>query len=110
MLRTRIEVKQGLAMGHPMKLLFLVSATGQPDITRMQGSVCLHLLPIPPPKRSLLQRIFSSHTMPVDQISDSLTPGFNHPVPPYTKQEVLVAYLHPALAQRHEVIWLARRC
>lgn len=61
-----------------------------------------------PPKRSLLQRIFSPHTLSADQISASLITRFNHPVPPYTRQEVLEAYLHPTLAQRREVIWLAR--
>ena len=61
-----------------------------------------------PPKRSLFKRIFSPHTLSVDQISASLIPRFHEPVPPYTRDEVLEAYLHPALAQRHEVIWLAR--
>ncbi|KAH6637380.1 hypothetical protein C7974DRAFT_432319 [Boeremia exigua] len=61
-----------------------------------------------PLKRSPLQRVFSPHTLSVDQISASLIPRFNHPVPPYTRQDVLEAYLHPAMAQRREVIWLAR--
>ena len=61
-----------------------------------------------PPKRSLFQRIFSPHTLSASQISASLIPLFRLPVPAYTKQEVLEAYLHPALAQRQEVIWLAR--
>ena len=55
------------------------------------------------PTRSLFRRIFSPHTL-----SASLIPRFRHPVPPYTEQEVLEAYLHPTLAQRRPVIWLAR--
>lgn len=60
------------------------------------------------PNRSLAQRIFSPHTLSADQISASLITRFNHPVIPYTRQEILEAYLHPALAQRQDVIWLAR--
>ncbi|KAF9701399.1 hypothetical protein EKO04_000452 [Ascochyta lentis] len=61
-----------------------------------------------PPQRSMFQRIFSPHTLSPSQISASLIPSFKNPVPAYTKQEVLEAYLHPALNQRQEVIWLAR--
>jgi signal recognition particle receptor subunit alpha len=61
-----------------------------------------------PPQRSLFKRIFSPHTLTASQISASLIPRFRHPVPPYTEQDILEAYLHPALAQREEVIWLAR--
>lgn len=61
-----------------------------------------------PTRRSLIQLIFSPHTLSADQISASLIARFNEPVPPYTRQEVLEAYLHPALAQRQEVIWLAK--
>jgi hypothetical protein len=61
-----------------------------------------------PPKRSLLRRIFSPHTLSASEISASLDPRLRHPVPPYTEQDVLEAYLHPALAKREEVIWLAK--
>ena len=61
-----------------------------------------------PPQRSMLKKIFSPHTASASEISSSLTARFRHPVPAYTKQDVLEAYLHPALAQREEVIWLAR--
>lgn len=61
-----------------------------------------------PPQRSMLKKIFSPHTASASEISSSLTTRFRHPVPAYTKQDVLEAYLHPALAQREEVIWLAR--
>ncbi|KAF3047621.1 hypothetical protein E8E12_010948 [Didymella heteroderae] len=61
-----------------------------------------------PAQRSLIQRIFSPHALSADQISASLITRFNEPVPPYTRPDVLEAYLHPALAQRQEVIWLAR--
>jgi signal recognition particle receptor subunit alpha len=60
------------------------------------------------PQRSMLKKIFSPHTASASEISSSLTTHFRHPVPAYTKQDVLEAYLHPALAQREEVIWLAR--
>lgn len=56
----------------------------------------------------MLKKIFSPHTASASEISSSLTTRFRHPVPAYTKQDVLEAYLHPALAQREEVIWLAR--
>jgi hypothetical protein len=61
-----------------------------------------------PPKRSMFKRIFSPHTLSASEISASLAPHLRHPVPPYSEQDVLEAYLHPALAQREEVIWLAR--
>ncbi|KAI4926700.1 hypothetical protein J4E85_006995 [Alternaria conjuncta] len=61
-----------------------------------------------PPQRSLLKKMFSPHTLSVSEISSSLITRFRHPVPAYTQQDVLEAYLHPALAQREEVIWLAR--
>jgi len=61
-----------------------------------------------PQQRSMLKKIFSPHTASASEISSSLTTRFRHPVPAYTKQDVLEAYLHPALAQREEVIWLAR--
>lgn len=61
-----------------------------------------------PTQRSLIQRIFSPHTLSADEISASLITRFNEPVPPYTRQEVLEAYLHPALVQRQDVIWLAK--
>jgi hypothetical protein len=61
-----------------------------------------------PLQRSMLKRIFSPHTASASEISSSLTMRFRHPVPAYTKKDVLEAYLHPALAQREEVIWLAR--
>lgn len=64
-------------------------------------------MPSAPAKKSLVQRIFSPHTSSASQISASLSPPFRTPVRAYTKQEVLETYLHPALAQRHEVIWLA---
>jgi signal recognition particle receptor subunit alpha len=60
------------------------------------------------PQRSMLKKIFSPHTASASEISSSLTTRFRHPVPAYTRQDVLEAYLHPALAQREEVIWLAR--
>jgi hypothetical protein len=44
----------------------------------------------------------------VAQITASLAPHFKHPVPDYTKQEVLEAYLHPALIAPEPVVWLAR--
>jgi hypothetical protein len=59
-------------------------------------------------KRSIFKRIFSPHTLSTSEIYASLAPHLRHPVPPYTEQEVFEAYLHPALAQREEVIWLAR--
>jgi len=60
------------------------------------------------PNRSLLKRIFSPHTLSADQIFASLISRFRHPVSPYTEQDVLEAYLPPALAQRRPVIWLAK--
>ncbi|KAJ4384798.1 hypothetical protein N0V86_000401 [Didymella sp. IMI 355093] len=61
-----------------------------------------------PTKRSLVKRIFSPHTLSPDQISASLITRFNEPVPPYTRDEVLEAYLHPVLTQQQEVIWIAK--
>jgi hypothetical protein len=61
-----------------------------------------------PTKRSLIKRIFSPHTLSADQISASLITRFNEPVPPYTREEVLEAYLHPVLTQQQEVIWIAK--
>lgn len=60
------------------------------------------------PQQSLTRGVFSPHTLSADKISASLNPRFSQPVPPDTKQEILEAYLHPALAQRQEIIWLAR--
>ncbi|EMD68988.1 hypothetical protein COCSADRAFT_77360 [Bipolaris sorokiniana ND90Pr] len=61
-----------------------------------------------PLQRSLLKRIFSPHTLSASDISASLATRFCRPVPPYTENEVLEAYLHPALAERQDVIWLPR--
>ncbi|KAF3005196.1 hypothetical protein E8E13_010771 [Curvularia kusanoi] len=60
------------------------------------------------PRRSLIQRVFLPHKLSPDHISASLDPRFNQAVNPYTKQEILEAFLHPTLAQRQEVIWLVR--
>ena len=61
-----------------------------------------------PPQRSLFKRMFLPHTLSTSEISASLIPRFHQPVPPYTEQDVLEAYMHPALAERREVIWLPR--
>jgi signal recognition particle receptor subunit alpha len=60
-----------------------------------------------PQQKSIFKRIFMPHELTPSQISASLAPRFRHPVAPYSEQEVLEAYLHPALALREEVIWLA---
>ncbi|ENI11146.1 hypothetical protein COCC4DRAFT_122766 [Bipolaris maydis ATCC 48331] len=59
-----------------------------------------------PPQRSLLKRIFAPHTLSTSEISASLAARLCRPVAPYTEKEVLEAYLHPALAERQDVIWL----
>ncbi|EUC35641.1 hypothetical protein COCCADRAFT_90306 [Bipolaris zeicola 26-R-13] len=61
-----------------------------------------------PTQRSLLKRIFAPHTLSTSDISASLATRFCRPVPPYTKKEVIEAYLHPVLAERQDVIWLPR--
>jgi hypothetical protein len=52
-------------------------------------------------------RIFTPKQPTAGQICASLAAHFSHPVPAYTKQEVLEAYLHPSLNQQQPVIWLA---
>jgi hypothetical protein len=54
------------------------------------------------------KRIFTMRQCTVSQISSSLAPHFSHRVPELTKEEVLEAYLHPALVKPEPVIWLAR--
>jgi hypothetical protein len=54
------------------------------------------------------KRMFTMRQCTVSQISKSLAPHFSNPVPAYTKQEVLEAYLHPAVIKPEPVIWLAR--
>lgn len=84
----------------------LVSGLSRRNVSRHNSALA------PPnntqPKRSLVQRTFSPHTLSADQLSASLDRRFNTPVSPYTRQEILEAFLHPALAQRQKVIWLAR--
>jgi hypothetical protein len=53
------------------------------------------------------ERIFTMRQCTVEQISKSLAPHFSNPVPAYTKQQVLEAYLHPAMIRPEPVIWLA---
>jgi hypothetical protein len=59
-------------------------------------------------KQPFYTRIFTMRQCSVAQITASLAPHFKHPVPDYTKQEVLEAYLHPALIAPEPVVWLAR--
>jgi hypothetical protein len=59
-------------------------------------------------KEPFYKRIFTIRQASASQISASLAPHFRHPVPEYTQQEVLEAYMHPALAKQEPVIWLAR--
>ena len=61
-----------------------------------------------PPRQSLLKKIFTPHRLSVSDISASLDTRFCQTVPPYTEKEVLEAYLHPALEERLDVIWLPR--
>ena len=63
-----------------------------------------------PPHQSLLKIIFLPHKVSVSDISASFAPRFSQPVPSYTEKEVLEAYLHPALEERKDVIWLPRDC
>jgi hypothetical protein len=59
-------------------------------------------------KEPFYKKIFTPRQPTTGQISASLAPHFRHPVPAYTKQEVMEAYLHPALNQQEPVVWLAR--
>jgi hypothetical protein len=59
-------------------------------------------------KQPFYIRIFTMRQCSVAQITASLALHFKHPVPDYTKQEVLEAYLHPALIAPEPVVWLAR--
>ena len=108
--QTTSEHRKESPLGSRTPVQALVSGMGH-QISQQNahaGSSALARPSNTPTQRSLMQRIFSPHTLSADQISASLITRFNDPVPPYTRQEVLEAYLHPALAQREEVIWLAR--
>lgn len=108
--QTTSEHRKESPLGSRTPVQALVSGMGH-QISQQNahaGSSALARPSNTPTQRSLMQRIFSPHTPSADQISASLITRFNDPVPPYTRQEVLEAYLHPALAQREEVIWLAR--
>jgi hypothetical protein len=59
-------------------------------------------------KEPFYKKIFTPRQSTMAQISASLAPHFRHPAPAYTEQEVLEAYLHPALCQQEPVVWLAR--
>lgn len=54
------------------------------------------------------KRIFTLKQPTVSQITASMAPHFRQSVPAYTQQEVLEAYMHPALTQPEPVIWLAQ--
>lgn len=54
------------------------------------------------------KRIFTPRQATASQITASMAPHFRHSVPAYTQQEVLEAYMHPALTQPKPVIWLAQ--
>jgi len=59
-------------------------------------------------KEPLYKRIFTPRQATASEIAAGMSPHFRQPVPSYTQQEVLEAYMHPALAQQNPVIWLAR--
>jgi len=59
-------------------------------------------------KEPFYEKIFTLRQPTARQISASLAPHFRQAVPAYTKQEVMEAYLHPALNQKQPVVWLAR--
>jgi xanthosine utilization system XapX-like protein len=59
-------------------------------------------------KEPFYKRLFTIRQASLSQISASLAPHFRQPVPAFTQQEVLEAYMHPALAEQEPVIWLAR--
>jgi hypothetical protein len=59
-------------------------------------------------KKPLYKSIFTPRQATASEIAAGLSPHFRQPVPSYTQQEVLEAYMHPALAQQNPVIWLAR--
>ncbi|KAH7392256.1 hypothetical protein DE146DRAFT_766452 [Phaeosphaeria sp. MPI-PUGE-AT-0046c] len=54
------------------------------------------------------KRIFTLRQATASQIASSMAPHFRQSVPAYTQQEVLEAYMHPALTQPEPVIWLAQ--
>lgn len=54
------------------------------------------------------KRIFTPKQPTASQITASMAPHFRQSVPPYTQQEVLEAYMHPAFTQPEPVIWLAQ--
>ncbi|CAA9960292.1 integral membrane protein [Pyrenophora teres f. maculata] len=101
------RLKHRFSRPHPA----IVSSFNKSTIDNPAGTSAIGLSPpsnTPPPNRSFLTRIFSRHTPTASQMSASLISDFRNPVPQYSEQDVTESFLHPALVQREDVVWLPK--